>query len=265
MSVFTGTIILCVIAGVLTIFVYVIYFFGHHMRRVSKFAQTLAEAEAEAEAQTHPGHELEDNNSREISSNQYNARVSESIDEEDAEVGSLPDIPHVDRIVHFLPPESLPGSRAGSRYPSAANTPNATRPSSIDLENLAIYPPHGANLSPPVPAKLVPAPAHSQNTNPAGEASSSDNISKLCSSCSSALTLSKACSLCAKKSTGPLNTEDVSPTTSLREVENAELAPATGASPAAIPPPAAEAPAVVLSAEQPKGKKRRFSGTCYLM
>ncbi|KAI1649328.1 uncharacterized protein F4817DRAFT_331361 [Daldinia loculata] len=233
----------------------VVYVYGHWLRRWSKFAQTLAEAEAEAEAEIGLEINVDAPNSGPGNPNGITARINGETPN--------PDLLNVDRIVHFLPPESLPGSRAGSRYPSAANTPTTTRPSSLDVERLAINQLHGSHLSQHGQARPVSAPVRSQNVSPVPEAGSSDDISMTCSNCSGQ-TLAGTCTQCTHKSTRSPNSENASPSTSLRQVENAELNTVPEVSPVVIAPPAensSETPAANL----PKEKKRRFSGTCRMM
>ncbi|KAI1799901.1 MFS general substrate transporter [Daldinia bambusicola] len=241
MGIFKSTMILSSIASFLFACLLLIYRFGPRLRGWSKFAQTLAEAEAEAEI---------------------------GADTDDVSDGSenpfpLPPPPHVDRMVHFLPSDSLPGSRAGSRFASANNSPAGTRPSSLDLEHLARSSAHGSQLGQHSQAKPVSAAAgRSINVSPVPEAVSSDDVSKTCTNCSGP-TLAGTCNQCSQKSTRAPNSENESPPTSLREVENAE-ANATPETFPVIPAPA-ENQTVELPPRQEKPRKRRHSGTCRMM
>ncbi|KAI1482220.1 hypothetical protein F4774DRAFT_334339 [Daldinia eschscholtzii] len=233
-----------------------VYRFGHHLRRWSKFAQTLAEAEAEAEV----GVGIELNTAYFDSGISTTAVVNSDRGDggEDSITGHL----GVDRIVHFLTSESLPGSRAGSRYASAANTPVATRPASLDLEHLGRSQLHGQHIGQHSQARPASAPGRSPNVSPVPEAGSSDDVSKTCTNCSGQ-TLAGTCTQCSRKSTRAPNSENESPPTSLREVENAELN-ATPEPSAAIAAPT-ENRSGTLPTTQQKAKKRPHSGDCRVM
>ncbi|KAI1473199.1 uncharacterized protein F4812DRAFT_455013 [Daldinia caldariorum] len=260
--------ILLSIASFLFVCLLLVYRFGPRLRGWSKFAQTLAEAEAEAEAEVEAetGVTTELNVSRFDSAISHTAVIHSYVSDGGENPHPQPATPHLGRMVHFLPPDSLPGSRAGSRFPSVTNSPAGTRPSSMDIEHLASCQVHGAQLSQhSSQAKPVGAAGRStNNVSPVPEAVSSDDVSNACASCSGQ-TLAGTCTLCSQKSAcaATPNDENESPPTSLQEVENAD-AYATLEPLPAIPVPA-EDQSGALPSMQEKPKKRRPSGSCYIM
>ncbi|KAI1099499.1 MFS general substrate transporter [Jackrogersella minutella] len=189
LSVFMATIVLFAIGTFLCGAVFFVYKCGPYLRRHSKFAQTLAQAEAD---QAVPG-------AGEVGNDNQNG-----------------DLPNVDRMVNFLPSESLAGSRSNLHLPLAsnANTPATTPRSSTQIER----PPNTRHQSYQTQRVRL-----SQEITPIPEepVRPTTSSSRTCTCSSGGKTLVGTCSRC-KTSEGARTGENSAPT-SLREVENAQL------------------------------------------
>ncbi|KAI2472872.1 MFS general substrate transporter [Annulohypoxylon bovei var. microspora] len=178
-----ATIILLAIAVLLCGSVVVVYKRGPWLRAHSKFAQTLAQASADQGA----------------------AGATSSGAEAASADGEL------NRMVNFLPAESLPGSQSNLHLPLGSTTPAGTPRCSVQLARpanarLHSYQSARSRLSHEI-APIAEAPRRPTTSS-----------SRTCT-CSTGRTLTGTCSRC--KTSDGSGTGDNSAPTSLREVENA--------------------------------------------
>ncbi|KAI1387308.1 multidrug transporter [Hypoxylon trugodes] len=132
LSIFMATIILVIIATVLTSAVFIVYKYGPVLRRSSRFAQTIANAEADQATSSSSDGDNEavnggaDNDDHDGTRGSHAARDPERVDRINHTV-------HVNRVLNFLPPDSLPGSRSNSQPNSAVNSPVVSPRTSVEV------------------------------------------------------------------------------------------------------------------------------------
>lgn len=231
-----GTILLVVVSSFLCAAVFIVWKWGHHLRRWSKFAQTLAQAAADQDAA--------------VSSNRGEGGDS---DDGDSPGTDLSNMNHMNRMVHFLSSENLPGSRSHSLPTSAANTPTASRRSSLHLQRPELPARQDSHLS--QRSQLMHrAPVDHMPVVP--EARSRANSSAKGCSCGGGQTLAQDTCTHGGSRVG----ESAAALTSLREVENAQ--------PSGVPeePSAAEeAPLPEMNGENQGNEKGQRGSRCIVM
>ncbi|KAI1211416.1 MFS general substrate transporter [Annulohypoxylon truncatum] len=218
LSVFVGTIILFAIATILYGAVFFVYKCGPWLRRHSKFAQTLAQAQADQGV---------------VVSTTHNEPGNPSNPSDDAPAVDAND--ELNRMVNFLPAESLPGSQSNSLlHLPLPGTSSASAPVTPRCSTQLARPAHAARLHSYQSYRSTGGGGGgrlSQEVIAEAPSRPTTSSSRTCT-CSTGRTLTGTCSRC-KTGGGGGGGENSSPT-SLREIENADSG-ATAATASALP------------------------------